>query len=144
MTSYSAISPSFGLGNFRRSPWFFNITLVQVSVMEVREWTYGLTSLSEKTRMSNRCPSGFGPPCGYGSPRTKSASAFGPPQPISASGFGLPGGPKLLADMVSPRGFGRLVIILFEERKYIILQCFFILPHASTSVNIHFDEWFKL
>ena len=42
---------------------------------------------------------------------------YGPLRPKSASGFGVPGGPNLLVDMVSPRGFGPL-IILFEERKY--------------------------
>ena len=45
-------------------------------------------------------------------------------------GYG-PSGPNLLADMVSPRGFGPLVI-LFEGRKYLFLQCFFVLPQAPT------------
>ena len=53
VTLDSALSPTLGLGNFRRSPWFFNVPLVHVSVVHARDGSYGLTSLSEKMRMSN-------------------------------------------------------------------------------------------
>lgn len=53
MTLNSVVSPVLGLDNCRRSSWFFNVPLVQVSVLHVRDGNYGLTSLSEKTRMSN-------------------------------------------------------------------------------------------
>ena len=73
-----------------------------------------------------RCPSRFGSLLIW-SPWTKSTRGYGHPWPISASRFGPPGGPNLLADMVSPRGFGPLVILI-EERKSLFLQCFFVLP----------------